>query len=449
MSPQRTRMLAALLAVVVAGGCSVDPDGDDPPRNRAPVIHLVSADPDTAATGATVAVQVTASDPDGDDLAYAWTAAAGLFLAGADSPAAVWQVPVAAGQETLRVAVDDGQASASGAVVVTVREAAPQLGALPSTLRLNLARTTADLALVNIGFGPLHWTATTNAAWLSVQPAAGTVALTDTLAVLVDRSGLAAGKHYGRVSIASDGGNAAITVEIRVADEPVYTYQVTGRYPHDPAAFTQGLLYHDGDLYESTGRLGQSSLRRVALATGEVLQRLDLGPNVFGEGLALWDTTLVQLTWQNQVAYRWGLAGFAPLGSFSYTGQGWGLTADGARFVMSDGSATLAFRDPHSFAVLGHVPVADSLGDVRWLNELEWVDGEVWANVWYTDDIVRIDPATGQVVGWIDLSGLLTPAEAQAADVLNGIAWDPAGGRVFVTGKDWPWLFAIEVLAVE
>lgn len=222
-----------------------------------------------------------------------------------------------------------------------------------------------------------------------------------------------------------------------------YTYAVVNVYPHDPGAFTQGLVYADGVLYESTGLNGRSSLRRVALQTGEVLQRRELAPEFFGEGLALFDNRLIQLTWQNNTGFVYDLVSFELLQTWSYPTEGWGLTHDGTHLIMSDGSAVLRFLDPYTFAVQREVTVTDAGRPVAQLNELEYINGEVFANVWMTDWIVRIDPRTGRVVGWVDLSGLLTAEERTAADVLNGIAYDSQGGRLFVTGKLWPKLFEI------
>lgn len=228
------------------------------------------------------------------------------------------------------------------------------------------------------------------------------------------------------------------------------TYEIIQAYPHDPAAFTQGLIYLDGGLYESTGLYGESSLRKVDLATGEVLQQINLANEVFAEGLTDWDETLVQLTWREGLGFVYNRADFDLLEEFQYETEGWGLTQDGERLIMSDGSSTLFFLDPETFAVTGTVNVSDDGDDVQRLNELEWVQGQVFANIWQTDDIVRIDPVSGEVLGWIDLAGLL-PEEARTAetDVLNGIAYDPAGDRLFVTGKKWPQLYAIRLVPVE
>jgi len=229
-----------------------------------------------------------------------------------------------------------------------------------------------------------------------------------------------------------------------VGPPPVYTYSVVNTYPHDPTAYTQGLVYSDGELFESAGLYGQSSLRRVALETGEMLQRYDLPSKYFAEGLALVDDRLIQLTWQSQVGFVYDATTFELLDQFSYPTEGWGLAWDGRHLIMSDGSATLRYLDPDTFAVERSLVVTDGDTPIVKLNELEVIDGEVWANIYQTDRIVRISPRTGAVVGWIDLTGLLPVEDRQpGVDVLNGIAWDAAGKRILVTGKRWPKLFEI------
>ncbi|MBK7897237.1 MAG: glutaminyl-peptide cyclotransferase [Anaerolineaceae bacterium] len=233
------------------------------------------------------------------------------------------------------------------------------------------------------------------------------------------------------------------------ATVPSYSYRVLNRYPHDPTAFTQGLLFVDGVLYESTGRY-PSTLRRVALASGQPEQLINLDEPYFGEGLVLWQDKLIQLTWQNRVAFVYDKESFALLNTWEYETEGWGITHNGRCLIMSDGSATLYFRHPETFAEVGRITVQDANGPVPMLNELEYINGEVWANIWQTDRIVRIDPATGQVVGSIDFTGLLDPATlTQPANVLNGIAYDAENGRLFITGKLWPTLFEIELVPAE
>lgn len=220
--------------------------------------------------------------------------------------------------------------------------------------------------------------------------------------------------------------------------------KVRATHPHDPAAYTQGLLWHAGRLFESTGLYeGQSSLREVEPDTGKVLRSVRLDAKYFGEGLALVDDRLIQLTWQEGTAFVYGLARFDVRGQFSYTGEGWGLTWDGKRLIMSDGTDRLTFRDPATFDSLGGVNVSEDGHPVLNVNELEWVDGVLYANVWQTDRILRIDPETGRVTAEIDASGLLTKKESAAAEVLNGIAWRPDTKVFYVTGKRWPKMFEV------
>ena len=226
---------------------------------------------------------------------------------------------------------------------------------------------------------------------------------------------------------------------------PVYGYRVVHAYPHDPKAFTQGLQYVDGFLYEGTGLNGSSSIRKVKLETGEVVQRRDVARAYFGEGITVWKADLIQLTWQSSVAFVYDKETFAPRRSFKYKGEGWGLTHDGTNLIMSDGTDELRLLDPATFAERRRIKVTAVGTPLQNLNELEYMKGEILANVWTTDAIARVSPDTGRVTGYIDVSGLLTPAEKASVDVLNGIAYDEKGDRLFVTGKLWPKLFEIKI----
>jgi glutaminyl-peptide cyclotransferase len=226
-----------------------------------------------------------------------------------------------------------------------------------------------------------------------------------------------------------------------------YGYEVVNAYPHDPSAWTEGLAYENGFLYEGTGRQGQSSLRKVELETGKVLQEIDLTAQYYGEGIAIYGQEIVQLTWQQHVGFVYDKNSFALLREFDYPTDGWGITYDGQRLIMSDGTSTLHFLDPETFKEIGSVQVFDDTGPVVNLNELEYVNGEIYANVWLTDRIAMIDPQTGRVVGWIDLTGLLSAEDlSQPVNVLNGIAYDAEHDRLFVTGKLWPKLFEIRLV---
>lgn len=231
----------------------------------------------------------------------------------------------------------------------------------------------------------------------------------------------------------------------RAAATPVYGYTVVNSFPHDPQAFTQGLIYRDGVLYESTGLNGQSSLRKVRLETGEVLQRISIDGRYFAEGLTDWGNRLIQLTYTTKIGFVYDLSTFALQRTFDYTGQGWGLTHDRRRLIMSDGTPALRFLDPESFRETGRVTVTDGSKPIENLNELEWVKGEVFANVWLTDRIAIIEPQSGRVSAWLDLAGIRGPVRAASDDVLNGIAYDAARDRLFVTGKLWPRIYEIRI----
>lgn len=250
----------------------------------------------------------------------------------------------------------------------------------------------------------------------------------------------------GAMAMACSPGDARENGELPppAATAPVEAVVEVRSYPHDPRAFTQGLMWHDGRLYESTGRYGESTLRIVDLESGEVRQRVDLPSQYFAEGISMHQGRLYQLTWQEGVAFVYDPATLRETARVEYTGEAWGLTSDGESLVVSDGSSYLTWVDPASFAVRRTVRVTDGGRPVDQLNELDWIRGEVWANVWHSNQILRIDPATGQVVGRLDLSHLIPPVTDREA-VLNGIAYDEENDRLFVTGKLWPRLFQIRV----
>jgi glutamine cyclotransferase len=231
-----------------------------------------------------------------------------------------------------------------------------------------------------------------------------------------------------------------------------YGYRIVKAYPHDSSAYTQGLIYVDGALYESTGLEGRSTLRKVDLETGRPVQQYTVLSQYFAEGLTNWGANLIQLTYQTQTGFVYERATLKLKSSFPYTGEGWGLTHDGKRLIMSDGTSTLRLWDPMTFREVGRLNVRDRGQPVKDLNELEYVQGEIYANVWHTDRIARISPTTGEVTGWIDLKNLLKPGEISAGPplaneaVLNGIAYDAAKDRLFVTGKLWPRLFEIKLV---
>ena len=242
-------------------------------------------------------------------------------------------------------------------------------------------------------------------------------------------------------------GSALALFGLSAARPAEYTFEVVHVFPHDPTAFTQGLEFHAGFLYESTGLNGRSSLRKVRLETGEVDQRVDLSPEFFGEGITLLHDEIYQLTWRSEVGFVYSARDFRLLRRFSYTGEGWGLTNNGHEIFMSDGTAELRVIEAGTFKEKRRFKVHDGTRAIDQLNELEWVEGEIFANVWQTDRIARISPTTGDVLGWIDLAGLLSPVyKVEPGAVLNGIAYDPAQKRLFITGKLWPNLFEIRLV---
>ena len=230
------------------------------------------------------------------------------------------------------------------------------------------------------------------------------------------------------------------------ARTPVYGYQIIHVYAHDPEAFTQGLEYRDGYLYEGTGLSGRSSIRKVELETGKVLQQAAVAPEYFGEGITVVGNQLLELTWQSKRGFIYDVSSFRMIRSFEYPGEGWGLTHDNSQIYMSDGSAQIRMWNPMTLQEIKRISVHDGAQPVTSLNELEYVKGDIYANVWETDRIAIIAAADGRVTGWIDLSGLLSAEERSTSDVLNGIAYDAAGDRLFITGKLWPKLFEIRLV---
>jgi glutaminyl-peptide cyclotransferase len=242
---------------------------------------------------------------------------------------------------------------------------------------------------------------------------------------------------------------AAFAASAPAAAPQVYDIEVVNEYPHDPKAFTQGLFFADGALYESTGLNSQSTLRRVRLETGEILQKTELPADVFGEGIARWKGGIVALTWISQTGYVFDFESLERRKIFNYAGEGWGLTADGERLIMSDGTAELRFLDPKTLRETGRLGVTHKGKPLVNLNELEWIEGEIWANVWLTDYVVRIDPETGATTAVVDLRPLKSRLDKapKIDEVLNGVAYDAEGQRIFVTGKNWPKLFEIRLVS--
>ncbi|MFN8496028.1 MAG: glutaminyl-peptide cyclotransferase [Caldilineaceae bacterium] len=226
----------------------------------------------------------------------------------------------------------------------------------------------------------------------------------------------------------------------------MYTYTVVNAYPHDPSAWTEGLLFDNGALYEGTGENGRSFVRKIDWQTGKILQQLSLSDQYYGEGIVIFGDKLYQLTYQTHIGFVYDKQTFALLQNFTYPTEGWGFTQDGTHLIMSDGSARLTYRDPATLQSVGHVDVSNQQGPVPQLNELEYIQGKIYANIWMTNQIVIIDPPTGKVTAYLDLTGLLPPADQAPNQWLNGIAYLPQEDRLFVTGKHWPKLFEIRLV---
>ncbi len=231
---------------------------------------------------------------------------------------------------------------------------------------------------------------------------------------------------------------------------PDYSYKIVNTYPHDNGAFTQGLVFANDVIYEGTGLYGKSSLRKLDLETGKVLQSYELPAQYFGEGITVFQDIIIQLTWKSNMGFVYDQSSFKLLHDFTYATEGWGITHDGERLIISDGTSTLHFLDPETFSTIGHIEVCNNDTPIDKLNELEYINGQIYANIWQTDYIAIINPQSGQVSGWIDLSGLLSSQYCnEPVDVLNGIAYDTVNDRLLVTGKLWPWLFEIKLVAAE
>lgn len=232
----------------------------------------------------------------------------------------------------------------------------------------------------------------------------------------------------------------------KLAAPTIEKAEVVQTFPHDPEAFTQGLVFHEGYLYEGTGQNGKSTLRKVSLEDGKVIESKHLDARYFGEGITILNDLIYQLTWKENTCFVYDFKTMEYLKHHQYLGEGWGLTNDGTHLILSDGTSVLRFFDPDTFKEVRKIQVTDRNRRITNLNELEWVEGEVWANIWYEDRIARIDPTSGQILGWIDVSHVYPAQRRHPESVMNGIAYDPSSKRLFITGKNWPHLYEVKTL---
>jgi glutaminyl-peptide cyclotransferase len=435
------------LVALVVTGC-LHEDSPDPQLR----IRSLTAIPREVDPGEQAELRVFLEGADGRSLTFTWQASAGRFPAEPDSACVIWEAPDSAATCRIAVRVAAGREQARDSISIVVAPRGPRLELMPATFDFGPADSTALLLIRNAGARTLAWEVTAAAPWVQVYPARGhsqqAAAFPDTVRILAARAQLEPGLHTDTLQVSSNGGVATLPLRIEVPGTPIWTYTLIDSFPHDRSAFTQGLVVEEGILYEGTGRYGASLIRAVELDGGRVLRERSLSSRYFGEGIALAGTRLVQLTLYARTAFVYDAATFELLRTFSYSSEGWGLAYDraGDRFIRSDGSETLYFHDPQTFELLGQIGVHDRGEPVYRINELEMIDGVLFANVWKTDRVARIDPGIGDLLSWIDLAGLRELADyGPRIDVLNGIAYDEATGRLFVTGKLWPLLFEITV----
>ncbi len=445
--------MGALLVVLIGLGTWMAGCEDEDAARAGIWIQHISVIPRIVAPGDSAQACVLAEEADGRSLDVRWQAAAGGFAGGDSGACVTWVAPQTTGIYRLWVWMSDGAHEASDSVQVEVASRGPQLTVTPTELEFGAQDTLRLILVRNEGARTLDWSVSAGESFTIVSPSRGLsrqgAPVPDTIRVSIDRAGLDAGAYVDTVRIGSNGGRAAIPISLEVSGTPVWSYTIVDSFPHDRSAFTQGLAVRDGILYEGTGRYGTSYVRALELETGRLLRSKKLRGSYFGEGIALVESLLYQLTLNAELAMVYEESSFERLYTVSYSSEGWGLAYDpgGDRLVRSDGSERIYFHDPASFEPLGQVDVYDGDDPVWRLNELEVIGGVLFANVWKTDRLARIDLETGQVLSWVDLTGLEALADyGSRIDVLNGIAYDEASGRLFVTGKLWPVLFEIELI---
>ncbi len=448
--------LGALLVVLIGLGSWMAGCEDEDAARAGVWIQHISVIPRIVAPGDSAQACVLAEEADGRPLDVRWQAAAGGFAGGDSGACVTWVAPQTTGSYRLWVWVSDGAHEASDSVQVEVAPREPQLTVTPAELEFGAQDTVRLILVRNEGARTLDWSVSAGESFTTVSPSRGLgrqgAPAPDTIRVSIDRTGLDAGAYADTVRFDSNGGRAAIPLSLEVLGTPVWSYTIVDSFPHDRSAFTQGLAVRNGILYEGTGRYGTSYVRALELETGRLLRSKKLRGSYFGEGIALVESLLYQLTLNAGLAMVYEESSFERLYTVAYSSEGWGLAYDpsGDRLVRSDGSERIYFHDPLTFEPLGQVDVYDGDDPVWRLNELEVIGGVLFANVWKTHRLARIDLETGQVLSWVDLTGLEALADyGSRIDVLNGIAYDEASDRLFVTGKLWPVLFEIELIEPE
>lgn len=450
VSPARVTGLIALglIAVWAGFGCSDDVCPELPPQ-----IAAVSAVPREVAPGEEAELRVTLAHSAGRPLVIDWEATGGSFPHGTSWEEVIWAAPGSSCVCTVTVTARDDRGMASADLLIPVTINRPLLQLEPHALDFGIDLTTGRLLIANAGGRTLGWELLATPAWVTFSQYSGMIRALgppDTVTAEASRDGLPPGTYQDTLALSSNGGTLAVPVSMTIPPTPVWSYVIVDSFPHDREAFTQGLGFADGVLYEGTGRYGKSRLREVELETGDVLREHSIPRTYYGEGIAVADTLVFQLTLNAGRAYVYRRADFEVLRTESYSTVGWGLAFDGERLILSAGNSWLYFHDLETFDSLGQVEVRDQGVPVDDLNELEYVGGLVYANILHSDRIACIDPGSGLVVRWIDLTGLSELADyGDPISDLNGIAHDAAGDRLFVTGKLWPVLFEITPVPPE
>ncbi len=450
LTPARWAALLAIGAIAAWAGFGCSTETCPEPTLR---IVAVTAVPQEVEPGEESQLKVTVAGSSGGPVTIAWEATGGNFPHGASGEEVTWVAPRCTCVSTVTVTVSDDHGSSSAELAISVGVNRPVLLLESGELDFGNDFTTRRIVISNDGERTLGWELTQTPEWITLSHSSGSIRATDppdTVMAEAVRGGLPPGAYQDTLMLNSNGGAVRIPAGMTILPTPVWSYVIEDSFPHDREAFTQGLGFADGLLYEGTGRYGKSRLREVELETGEVLREASISSSRFGEGIAVAETLIYQLTLNAGRAYVWRRSDFEVLRTEPYPTVGWGLAYDGERLILSAGNSWLYFHELETFDSIGQIEVVDQGVPVDDLNELEVVDGLVYANILHSERIACIDPSSGLVVRWIDLTGLAELADyGDPISDLNGIAHDAATGRLFVTGKLWPVLFEITPVPPE